>query len=83
MNASHSLPSLLHSRFTHNEKYLSQTLKTRSNASVLSYGIRMTDEWLKGEESAIRAENEWILASLRESNILPREISANQLHHHD
>jgi hypothetical protein len=47
-------------RIRHNEAYLAQPIETRVLSSELSYGTRMTAEWLDGEAAAIGAENEFM-----------------------
>ncbi len=54
----------MRARLAHNERYISQSLATRTIMSDLSYGTARAVQWLNGEESAIRAENEWIRALL-------------------
>ena len=84
-----SLSRALNQRLTHNEAYLAQSLRSRTEASRLSYGAAMSTQWLIGEEAAIRAENEWIRATLRmdakaaNAPLIADEIPVSELNHHD
>ena len=65
----HNLGSLvraLRERLDHNENYLSRTPTARQMGTQLTYGQTKTPAWVDGEEAAIKAENEWISALLKE-----------------
>ncbi len=60
------LADWLRERLVHNRDYLACSKVARLMAAELSYGETKSDDWLAGEEAAIRAENEWIEAALED-----------------
>lgn len=52
--------AIIKERISHNESYLAQSKAQRAAALTLTYGVRKSDDWLDGEEEAIKVENQFL-----------------------
>lgn len=52
--------ALIKERISHNESYLAQSKAQRAAASTLTYGEKKNDDWLDGEEQAIKDETRFL-----------------------